>query len=132
MIISHDRYLLNTTTDKICHIERGKITSFKGNYLDYLVHLEEKEAELKKNLDKLENKHRRELAWMRQGIKARGTRSKKRVEGFHNIRDGIADLKSRSRKSLISILLILDESQKSLLSSMECLFLMMTKRSSKT
>lgn len=98
MIISHDRYLLNTTTDKICHIDRGKIVSFKGSYLDYLTHLEEKEAELRKNLDKLENKHRRELAWMRQGIKARGTRSRKRVEGFHNIREGIASLKARSRK----------------------------------
>jgi ATP-binding cassette subfamily F protein uup len=98
MIISHDRYLLNSTTDKICHIERGKITSFKGNYIDYLVHLEEKEAELKKNLDKLENKHRRELAWMRQGTKARATRSKKRVEGYHDIKEGIADLKARSRK----------------------------------
>lgn len=98
MIISHDRYLLNTTTDKICHIERGQITSFKGTYLDYLVYLEEREAELKKNLDKLENKHRRELAWMRQGTKARRTRSKKRVEGYHDIKDGIKDLKSRSRK----------------------------------
>ncbi len=98
MIISHDRYLLNTTTDKICHIERGKITSFKGTYLDYLVYLEEREAELRKNLDKLENKHRRELAWMRQGVKARRTRSKKRVEGYQNIKEGIQDLKSRSRK----------------------------------
>ncbi len=98
MIISHDRYLLNTTTDKICHIERGKITSFNGTYLDYLTHLEEKEAELRKNLDKLENKHRRELAWMRQGTKARRTRSKKRVEGYHDIKDGIKELKSRSRK----------------------------------
>ncbi len=98
MIISHDRYLLNTTTDKICHIERGKINTFKGTYLDYLDHLENKEAELQKNLDKLQNKHRRELAWMRQGIKARGTRSKKRVEGYHNIKSSINELKSRSRK----------------------------------
>lgn len=98
MIISHDRYLLNHTTDRICHIERGKITTFKGTYLQYLEYLEEREAELQKNLEKLENKHRRELAWMRQGIKARGTRSKKRVESFHNIKEGIADIKSRSKK----------------------------------
>ena len=98
MIISHDRYLLNHTTDRIFHIEHGKVTNFKGTYLDYLVYLQERESELMKNLDKLENRHRRELAWMRQGIKARGTRSKKRVEGFHNIRDGIADIKSRTKK----------------------------------
>ncbi len=98
MIISHDRYLLNHVTNRIIHIERGEINSFSGTYLQYLDYIEEREKELAKNLDKLENKHRRELAWMRQGIKARGTRSKKRVEGFHNIKDDIQKLKARSRK----------------------------------
>ncbi len=98
MIISHDRYLLNTIANKIVHIERGKITSFIGTYLDYLDHLELKEQERLKNLETLKNKHRREQAWMRQGIKARGTRSKKRVEGFNNIRSNIAELKSQSKK----------------------------------
>lgn len=98
MIISHDRYLLNHVTDRIVHIERGQITSFKGTYLQYLEYLEEKEKELAKNLDKLENRHRRELAWMRQGIKARGTRSKKRVEGFENIKSNIQELKSKAKK----------------------------------
>ncbi len=98
MIISHDRYLLNHVTNKIIHIERGSINSFEGTYLEYLEYLEEREKELAKNLDKLENQHRRELAWMRQGIKARGTRSKKRVEGFHNIKSDIQKLKERSRK----------------------------------
>ena len=98
MIISHDRYLLNHVTDRIVHIERGQITSFKGTYIEYLEYLEEKEKELAKNLDKLENRHRRELAWMRQGIKARGTRSKKRVEGFENIKSNIQELKSKAKK----------------------------------
>ncbi len=102
MIISHDRYLLNNVTNKIVHIENGKINSFQGTYLDYLEHLEEKEKERVKHLDKLQNKHRRELAWMRQGIKARGTRSKKRVEGFENIKTDIQKLKEKSRK-LINI-----------------------------
>ncbi len=100
IIISHDRYLLNHVTNKIIHIENGDIISFQGTYLEYLEYLEEKQKELAKNLDKLENKHRRELAWMRQGIKARGTRSKKRVEGFHNIKDSISDLKSKAKKSV--------------------------------
>ena len=98
LIISHDRYLLNHVTNRIVHIERGKINSYEGTYLNYLEYLEEREKELAKNLDKLQNKHRRELAWMRQGIKARGTRSKKRVEGYHNIKSNIQDLKARSKK----------------------------------
>ncbi|MFT6630607.1 MAG: ATP-binding cassette subfamily F protein uup [Bacteriovoracaceae bacterium] len=98
MIISHDRYLLNHVTNRIVHIERGNINSYSGTYLDYLEYLEEREKELAKNLDKLQNKHRRELAWMRQGVKARGTRSKKRVDGYNNIKSDISDLKARARK----------------------------------
>jgi ABC transport system ATP-binding/permease protein len=100
MIITHDRYLLNFTTDRICHIERGKLTSFAGRYLDYLDYQEEREAERRKNLEKLTNRHRRELAWMRQGIKARGTRSKKRVEMFHNIGSDIKALKGSAKQVL--------------------------------
>jgi ATP-binding cassette subfamily F protein uup len=100
LIISHDRYLLNHSVDRIVHIDRGSIHTYKGTYLDYLDFLNEKEAELQKNLEKLENRHRRELAWMRQGIKARGTRSKKRVEGFHNIENEIRDFKDRSKKNV--------------------------------
>ncbi len=100
MIISHDRYLLNHTTDSIFHISRGEIEAFKGTYLNYLEYLDEKEKELAKNLDKLQNKHRRELAWMRQGIKARRTRSKKRVEGFNDIKENIADIKSRVKRKV--------------------------------
>lgn len=98
MIITHDRYLLNNVADKIVHIESGKINSFKGSYLDYLDYLEEKEKERKQILTKRQNTHRRELAWMRQGIKARGTRSKKRVETYENLSAQIKDLKSKSRK----------------------------------
>lgn len=100
MIISHDRYLLNFVTDRIIHIELGSINSFKGTYLQYLEYLDEREKELAKNLDKLQNRHRRELAWMRQGIKARGTRSKKRVEGYNNIKDDIQTIKNRAKKTV--------------------------------
>ncbi|MBP9674389.1 MAG: ABC-F family ATP-binding cassette domain-containing protein [Bacteriovoracaceae bacterium] len=100
IMISHDRYLLNNTTDKILHIKQGEIKTFQGTYLDYLEYLEVKEKELQKDLDRLGNKHRRELAWMRQGIKARGTRSKKRVETFHNLGSEIAKLKSSQSKDI--------------------------------
>lgn len=100
IIISHDRYLLNETTSRIIHIERGELKSFEGNYLGYLEYQEEREKELAKNLDKLANKHRRELEWMRQGVKARRTRSKKRVESFHHLESDIRKLKDSTRRKL--------------------------------
>jgi ATP-binding cassette subfamily F protein uup len=100
MVISHDRYLLNHVSNKIFHIDQGEITQFHGTYLEYLEYQQEKEQERLKQLDKLQNRHRRELAWMRQGIKARGTRSKKRVEGFHNIEKDIARLKGEAKREM--------------------------------
>jgi ATP-binding cassette subfamily F protein uup len=65
--------------------------------MEFLV---EKEKDRLKSLDRAENQHRRELAWMRQGIKARGTRSKKRVEGYENLRSDISTLKAMAKKEV--------------------------------
>lgn len=98
IMISHDRYLLSNICNKIIHIQNGHINVFNGNYLQYIEYLEEAELERQKHLEKAQNRHRRELAWMRQGIKARGTRSKKRVEGFHQIESDIKNLKSHAKR----------------------------------
>jgi len=100
LLISHDRYFLSEITNKICHIQHGKIISFQGSYTDYLTHLQAEEENRIKLLEKLNNNLRREDAWMKQGIKARGTRSKKRVENFHNIKDNIAHLKTLAHKQV--------------------------------
>lgn len=100
IMISHDRYILSTICDKIIHLNRGKIEKFNGNYLDYIVYQEAEEKNRQEQMTKLKNTHRRELAWMRQGIKARGTRSKKRVENFNNIESNIQNLKDLKKKRL--------------------------------
>lgn len=100
VIISHDRYLLGKLTSKIFHLQRGKTETFEGSYQDYLLYLAHEEQSRLSHLNKLQNSLRREQAWMNQGIKARGTRSKKRVEGFHDIKGSIRDLKSRAKKQL--------------------------------
>ncbi len=100
IMVSHDRYLLGNICNKIIHIDRGEIIPFSGNYLQYMEFLVEKEKDRLKSLDRAENQHRRELAWMRQGIKARGTRSKKRVEGYENLKSDISTLKSMAKKSV--------------------------------
>lgn len=100
MMISHDRYLLGKLTNVIFHISRGQIHKFEGSYPDYLEHIAEKEEERIRMLTKLKNSLRRETEWMRQGIKARGCRSKKRVENFENLSSTVADLKARARRQL--------------------------------
>jgi ATP-binding cassette subfamily F protein uup len=100
IIVSHDRYLLGKVTNKIFQIERGEITTFKGGYEDYLALQAQREEERLSLLNKLKNSFRREDAWMKQGIKARGTRSKKRVEQFNDIKGKIKNIKAEARSKL--------------------------------
>ncbi len=100
LMISHDRYLLSKCTSRIIHLNNGQIDSFSGNYSDYLEHQELKEQERQKLAAKLKNSLKRETEWMRQGIKARGCRSKKRVENFHKLSESLQEIKSQAKKVL--------------------------------
>ena len=100
MLITHDRFLLSKLTRRILHIRLGKIENFDGSYADYLAFLERDEHAKMRLLDKLKNNLEREQAWMRQGVKARGTRSKKRVENFLDLKSKVSTIKSEAKKTL--------------------------------
>lgn len=100
MLITHDRFLLSKLTRRILHIQHGKIENFNGSYTDYLVYLENSEKAKTRLLDKLKNNLEREQAWMRQGVKARGTRSKKRVENFLELKNKVSHIKSEAKRNL--------------------------------
>ena len=98
LLITHDRTLLHQVVDRVIHIQRGKLRSFEGTYEQYLQFLIEDQKRREKELDKLSNTHRRETAWMRQGVEARRTKSKKRIEDYGNLSEKISDLKSKYHK----------------------------------
>lgn len=100
MIISHDRSLLNNVVDRIIHIQQGKLRSFSGTYEAYLQFLIEDQKRREKELDKLSNMQRRETAWIRRGVQARRTKSKKRIEDYGTLNKTIQDLKSQAHKSV--------------------------------
>jgi ABC transport system ATP-binding/permease protein len=100
LMISHDRTFLAKVTNKILSIQVRKLHPFLGSYADYLTHLAEREQERLQVLSKLQNTLRRETEWMRQGIKARGTRSKKRVENFHDLHSRISTLKEAAHQKI--------------------------------
>lgn len=100
MIISHDRSLLTQVVDRIIHIQQGKLRSFSGTYEAYLEFLVEDQKRREKELDKLTNSQRRETAWIRRGVQARRTKSKKRIEDYSTLNKTIQDLKSQAHKSV--------------------------------
>ncbi len=100
MIISHDRSLLNNVVDRILHIQQGKLRSFSGTYEAYLQFLIDDQKRREKELDKLSNQQRRETAWIRRGVQARRTKSKKRIEDYGSLNKTIQELKSQAHKSV--------------------------------
>ncbi len=119
ILITHDRYLLSKLTNKILHIQRGEIKEFKGGYTDYLEFLAEQEAARLKLLERLKNNLRRETAWMRQGIKARGTRSKKRVENYLSLAQKVANIKSQAKQQMNASLMASKRKTKKLVEMQE-------------
>ncbi len=87
VMITHDRYFLDRVTNRIVEIERGKLFAYEGNYSTYLEMKALREESLVGSERKRQTILKKELAWMKQGIKARGTRSKGRVERYEKLRD---------------------------------------------
>ena len=85
LLVSHDRYFLESVTDEIWELERENLYSYKGDYENYL---EKKAARIESELasiDKAKNTFRKELEWMRKQPKARTTKSKSRQDNFHEV-----------------------------------------------
>ncbi|MFN3875181.1 MAG: ABC-F family ATP-binding cassette domain-containing protein, partial [Flavobacteriales bacterium] len=86
LLVTHDRYFLDGVCDEIIEMESGRFTRYKGNYTWYL----EKKA-LADEVREATQQHlrglmRRELEWVRKMPRARGTKSKSRLDKFEEIR----------------------------------------------
>lgn len=87
MFITHDRAFLQKLATRIIELDRGRITSWPGDYNRYLRNKEQSlqaEAARKREFDK---KLGREEAWIRQGLKARRKRNEGRVRALQAMRE---------------------------------------------
>ncbi|MBE6862378.1 MAG: ABC-F family ATP-binding cassette domain-containing protein [Ruminococcus sp.] len=85
VMVTHDRYFLNSITRKIVEVDRGHINEYDGNYSVYLEQKAQREADAEAKERKNRTLYRRELEWIRRGVRARGTKSKDRIERFHEL-----------------------------------------------
>jgi ATP-binding cassette subfamily F protein uup len=86
MFITHDRTFLRHLATRIVELDRGRLTSFPGDFDDYLRKKDEMlEVEARANA-KFDKKLAEEEAWIRQGIKARRTRNEGRVRALEALR----------------------------------------------
>ena len=82
-IVTHDRYFLERVCTKMVEISQGKLYTYEANYSQYLEAKALREEQALANEKKRQNLLRKELAWIRAGVQARGTKSKERIERFH-------------------------------------------------
>lgn len=86
LFITHDRTLLQRLATRIIELDRGQLTSWPGDYDNFLRRKEEMlHAEAKQHGD-FDKKLAEEERWIRQGIKARRTRNEGRVRALKAMR----------------------------------------------
>ncbi|MGH7846048.1 MAG: ATP-binding cassette domain-containing protein [Candidatus Binatia bacterium] len=86
IFITHDRTLVKHLATRIIDLDRGKLTSFPGDFETYLRKKEEMLEIAARAAAKFDKKLAEEEAWIRQGIKARRTRNEGRVRVLQAMR----------------------------------------------
>lgn len=85
-MVTHDRYFLERVCNEIIELDNNQLYSYKGNYSYYL---EKRDARIEREaVEEHKNKllFKKELDWMRRQPKARTTKSKSRIDDFHEIK----------------------------------------------
>lgn len=94
LLVTHDRYFLERSVNKIVELRFGKLTTYEGNYQDYLEKRANQAILQEKLQDKEDKLFQQELAWMRKGAKARTTKQQARIDRFHDLK---ADIQNRNK-----------------------------------
>ncbi|MFW7403728.1 ABC-F family ATP-binding cassette domain-containing protein [Vagococcus fluvialis] len=97
IVTTHDRYFLDRVTNKIMELSQGNLYEYPGNYQAYLAMRAEREETEATQAHKKKQLFKQELAWMRAGIKARGTRQQARVDRFHDLKKEVSHSGSREQ-----------------------------------
>lgn len=93
LMVTHDRYFLDNVTNEILELDGGRIYRYTGNYEYFLEKKQERIEIQEKETEKAKNLMRKELEWMRRQPKARGTKSKSRIEAFYALKDKAGNLR---------------------------------------
>lgn len=87
IMITHDRYFLDTVVNRIVEIDKGKLYSYECNYLGFLERKAQREEIANATERKRQSLLKTEIAWMMRGARARSTKQKAHIQRFENLRD---------------------------------------------
>lgn len=87
VMVTHDRYFLDSVSDRIIEIDKGSIYSYEANYSGFLELKMQREEMALASERKRASILRNELAWVQRGARARSTKQKARLQRFEELRD---------------------------------------------
>ena len=85
VMITHDRYFLDSVCNRIVEVDKGAIYSYETNYSGYLERKAEREESAEASERKRQSVLRKELEWVRRGAKARTTKQKGRLQRYEEL-----------------------------------------------
>ncbi len=101
VMVTHDRYFLDSVSDRIIEIDKGHIYSYEANYSGFLELKMQREEMALASERKRQSILRTELAWVQRGARARSTKQKARLERYEELKnqsgpmqDGAVELSS--------------------------------------
>ncbi|MDO4324893.1 MAG: ABC-F family ATP-binding cassette domain-containing protein [bacterium] len=85
LMITHDRYFLDSVTNRIVELDKGKLYSYQANYEGFLELKAQRLAMEQASERKRQSILRIELEWMKRGARARSTKQKGRIQRFEEL-----------------------------------------------
>jgi len=87
LMITHDRYFLDSVANRIVELDKGKFYSYQTNYEGYLEMRAERLDMAQASERKRQSILRVELEWMKRGARARSTKQKAHIQRYEALRD---------------------------------------------
>ena len=87
LLVTHDRYFLDSVCQRIIEIDDAQLYRYDGNYEYYLEKRAERMAAAASEVARANNLYRRELEWMRRMPQARGGKAKYRKDAFYDLQE---------------------------------------------
>ncbi|MCT3031412.1 ABC-F family ATP-binding cassette domain-containing protein [Pediococcus parvulus] len=89
LIVTHDRYFLDRVANQIWELSFGNLRQYPGNYQAYVAKKAEQEEQEAVQSQKERRLYKQELAWMRRGPQARGTKQQARINRFETLSSSV-------------------------------------------
>lgn len=87
IMVTHDRYFLDSVCNRIIEVDRGSIYSYDTNYSGYLERKAEREDIAQASERKRQSILRKELEWVKRGARARTTKQKARLQRYEDLKN---------------------------------------------